>query len=407
MASDMIYPNVGGMQSHIYFRSMQMMGRGHKNVAVGEPSMGRTPRRLLEGEDELAGLVNVDAKSRRVVVSDGDVKELIQDEITLQTEGLARSRFLKMLRRIKTITVTDVPTVLRGTPEKGVEMETPMEVTYWLAPRNERAAAPASVVAAASEASPEGVSKANEFTLYFDSNPCGVVDVSPLVAAMLPDPTAAPDASAKVTCRLPVRLCPRPEDSASDEATRKLISNFVNGVDAEVELREELSESDDVATTNSLSGDSDATPLPSVTTVRFKMVASKVKLLVNATSSFPMRGLEMKIRTKAAITVLNPFGVNVEVRKIDTKIEYDGYSIGRLVEDAAPFKMPAHGEVRSPVYLFTLDLEWGAVQSIVWKYRGALKVDVVTVIDCSIGTYETTIEYQQTEIPASLAWNVS
>ncbi|KAI9341009.1 hypothetical protein DFJ73DRAFT_844064 [Zopfochytrium polystomum] len=252
------------------------------------------------------------------------------------------------------------------------------------------------------------------FAVEYDGLEVGTVSLK------FPSVLAGGESAKPVAAVAEAILTPPEKGSATDTATRRLISRFTNGSGSVLRIGA-LRSGGLKGLLNSAIG--------SAAGLSFELPGNEFKLLKKTVSSFPVSAGLSGITTKAKITIVNPFSVGIAVSFVRARITYDGIYLG-TTENEIDFRLPAgtaspvpaeedaelaaagalrtvpSEEYLSPKLVLNLSITWAIAQAILRKYRGTLLVDVECEVDVEIGSYATRVEFNQDDVPVSLVWNL-
>ncbi|KAI9333031.1 hypothetical protein DFJ73DRAFT_764499 [Zopfochytrium polystomum] len=130
-------------------------------------------------------------------------------------------------------------------------------------------------------------------------------------------------------------------------------------------------------------------------------------------------------KARAKITLVNPFSIAVRVARVSARVAVDGVFLATSQNDvdftlpagSVAFDDPAHPgrpvprpseEFCTPPLVAWLDVSWKAVAAVVRRFRGGtLKVSVWCEVEAFVGTFRTTLEFIQDDVPVSFVWSIS
>ncbi|KAI8812716.1 hypothetical protein BJ742DRAFT_735537 [Cladochytrium replicatum] len=183
-----------------------------------------------------------------------------------------------------------------------------------------------------------------------------------------------------------------PKTTAAKSAARDLLSKFVAGVSSQVTVTN--GKSSNVPSLDAAFG---------AVTLTQALPAKKQVLLKSARFGIPNL---LAFTTKAKITATNPFDAAVSLTYVKGSLIYKDKVIGTIDESISGYTIPAKATVESPEVTLNLKLNYASILAVFAAIGNTLSADVDSELTISFGGYQTTVDYNQDDVKASLVLHV-
>lgn len=194
---------------------------------------------------------------------------------------------------------------------------------------------------------------------------------------------------------------PNLADPAAVAVGRKMVSNYLNGIDNPIQILGTLDRSTNVSiVSQSLSFLNLSAPMPGIQQPLVRESELKIS-----------PGTPFNERAKARFQIVNPFAAPFTIYSI--KAEINGpRSMGRIGEmnvrlngtegDLKPFELEAGQTLKTPYYPLQLKVNLETIDLAKAGIFSTFNVQAKTEIDCAVGDYNLTVDYVQNRVPTSL-----
>jgi len=190
-----------------------------------------------------------------------------------------------------------------------------------------------------------------------------------------------------------------PQSGAARAAGRQLMSGYLGGRSALVGMQgSPATVTDIVSLKRALSAIQIQTTMPGL---------SGVSVMRGAYISVDFTKLLFEQEVFASFDAYNPLDAPIQFLRMNTKMMYNGASVGSLVQDLSdnPMLIPPKSVKRSTKFPFkpllnSFQAIMNAIKLGSNAFKGTLAVDVTAVIDCAVGDYKMTIDFAQKGIKA-------